>query len=221
MLVCAAARSPGAQVALGLKAGVTLEEFEAGNRREACRRTAELGGCSSAGDMIYVAAGTVHTIGGGMVLVETQQTSDITYRLYDYGRGRELHIAEGLAATKLQTNAGKVVPRGNDDPNVLVRSPFFEVEKIKLREPLHADGRRRRRRTSWSPSTARESWSRRAWSPSASLPGEAVVIPAACAGVHGASAVGAGNHANVAAAGSSAGAGRQSCKRRSQRVIID
>ena len=59
------------------------------------------------GDMLYVAAGTVHTIGGGMVLVETQQTSDITYRLYDYGRGRELHIAEGLAATKLQTTCGQ------------------------------------------------------------------------------------------------------------------
>jgi len=72
-----------------------------------------------------------------MVLVETQQTSDTTYRLYDYGRGRELHIAEGLAATKLQTTAGKVVPRKSDSPNVLVRSPFFEVEKIKLREAMH------------------------------------------------------------------------------------
>ena len=89
--------------------------------------------------MLYVAAGTVHTIGGGMVLVETQQTSDITYRLYDYGRGRELHIAEGLAATKLQTKAGKVLPRSSDRPNVLVRSPFFEVEKIKLREAMHAE----------------------------------------------------------------------------------
>ncbi len=89
--------------------------------------------------MLYVAAGTVHTIGGGMVLVETQQTSDITYRLYDYGRGRELHIAEGLAATKLQTNAGKVLPRTSDSPNVLVRSPFFVVEKIKLREAMHAE----------------------------------------------------------------------------------
>ena len=58
--------------------------------------------------MLYVAAGTVHTIGGGMILVETQQTSDVTYRLYDYGRPRELHIKEGLAATKLHTNAGKV-----------------------------------------------------------------------------------------------------------------
>ncbi len=59
--------------------------------------------------MLYVAAGTVHTIGGGMVLVETQQTSDITYRLYDYGRPRELHVEKGLEAVKLHTNAGKVV----------------------------------------------------------------------------------------------------------------
>jgi mannose-6-phosphate isomerase len=129
---------PGAQVALGLKSGVTLEQF-----REAIRNThaEELLNWVDVhrGDMLYVAAGTVHTIGGGMVLVETQQTSDTTYRLYDYGRGRELHIAEGLAATKLQTTAGKVIPRPGDHPNVLVRSPFFVVEKIKLREPMEAE----------------------------------------------------------------------------------
>ena len=91
------------------------------------------------GDMLYVAAGTVHTIGGGMVLVETQQSSDITYRLYDYGRGRELHIKDGIAAIKLDTCAGKVVrSRLIDDPNLLVRSPFFEVEKMKLTAPLEA-----------------------------------------------------------------------------------
>ena len=42
--------------------------------------------------MIYVDAGTVHAIGAGLILVETQQNSDTTYRLYDYGRPRELHI---------------------------------------------------------------------------------------------------------------------------------
>jgi mannose-6-phosphate isomerase len=129
--------NPGAQVALGLKAGVTLAEFEQAiqdTRAEKLLNWVDV----YAGDMLYVAAGTVHTIGGGMVLVETQQTSDITYRLYDYGRPRELHIAEGLAATKLHTNAGKVVRRSSDEPNVLVRSPFFQVEKIKLREPLHS-----------------------------------------------------------------------------------
>jgi mannose-6-phosphate isomerase len=155
--------NPGAQVALGLKAGVTLAQFEQAieeTRAEELLNWLDV----HAGDMIYVAAGTVHTIGGGMVLVETQQTSDVTYRLYDYGRPRELHIAEGLAATKLQTNAGKVVGRadpstgsGQDlqvrvnadkyrvqpaspaaDSNVLVRSPYFQVEKMPLRDPLRA-----------------------------------------------------------------------------------
>lgn len=128
---------PGAQVALGLKNGTTLEEFEASireNRAEALLNWINV----SAGEMLYVAAGTVHTIGGGMILVETQQSSDITYRLYDYGRGRDLHIKDGIAAIKLDSNAGKVLAGGGSDPNVLVRSPFFQVEKIKLREPLQA-----------------------------------------------------------------------------------
>jgi len=127
---------PGAQVALGLKPGTTLEQFR---RAIAETRAEELLNWVDvfAGDMLYVAAGTVHTIGGGMVLVETQQTSDTTYRMYDYGRGRELHLEEGLAATKLRTHAGKVV-RAIDRSHTLVRSPFFQVEKMPLREPLHA-----------------------------------------------------------------------------------
>jgi mannose-6-phosphate isomerase len=128
---------PGAQVALGFKPGVTLDEFRRAieeTRAEDLLNWVDV----FAGDMLYVAAGTVHTIGGGMILVETQQTSDVTYRLYDYGRPRELHIKEGLAATKLHTNAGKVVRRTTDASNVLVRSPFFEVEKMKLREDLQA-----------------------------------------------------------------------------------
>lgn len=127
----------GAQVALGLKPGVTVEQFEASiqeNRAETFLNWIDV----HSGEMLYVAAGTVHTIGGGMVLVETQQTSDITYRLYDYGRPRELHVKDGIAAIKSNTRAGKVVRSGSDDPNVLVRSPFFQVEKLKLSEPLQA-----------------------------------------------------------------------------------
>jgi mannose-6-phosphate isomerase len=128
---------PGAQVALGLKPGVTLEDFEKSiheNRAEDLLNWIDV----HTGDMLYVAAGTVHTIGGGMILVETQQASDITYRLYDYGRPRELHIKEGIAAIKLNTRAGKVVRSVGGDPNLLVRSPFFQVEKMKLHEPLEA-----------------------------------------------------------------------------------
>ncbi len=146
---------PGAQVALGLKSGTTLEDF-----RQAIEQTRaeELLNWVDvyAGDMLYVAAGTVHTIGGGVVLVETQQTSDITYRMYDYGRGRELHIEDGLAATKLHTNAGKVVRAAGgasgaakdesrvvrsaqQEPSVLVRSPYFQVEKMSLHGELRSD----------------------------------------------------------------------------------
>ena len=128
---------PGAKVALGLKPGTTIAQFEASIREN---RAEELLNWINvdAGDMLFVAAGTVHTIGGGMVLVETQQTSDTTYRLYDYGRGRELHIEDGLAAIKLNTKAGKVIHHRGDDPNMLVRSPFFQVEKLKLSRPIDA-----------------------------------------------------------------------------------
>jgi len=129
---------PGAQVALGLKPGVGLKQVEQaihGKTAEQLLNWVEV----QAGDMLYVAAGTVHTIGGGMVLVETQQTSDITYRLYDYGRGRELHVDEGMAAVKLNTHAGKVVRGSGDDPEVLVRSPFFQVEKMRLKDALDAE----------------------------------------------------------------------------------
>lgn len=129
---------PGAQVALGLKPGVTIDEFRKSieeKRAEELLNWVEV----YADDMLYVAAGTVHTIGGGMVLVETQQTSDITYRLYDYGRPRELHVEKGLEAVKIHTNAGKVVRPPDSAPNILLRSPFFQVEKMRLREPLQAE----------------------------------------------------------------------------------
>ena len=52
------------------------------------------------GDFIYIPAGTVHAIGSGLRLLEVQQSCDLTYRLYDWGRGREVHIEKGLAVIK-------------------------------------------------------------------------------------------------------------------------
>jgi mannose-6-phosphate isomerase len=129
------AAEPGAQLALGLKPGTTVAEFETAiqqTRAEELLNWIEV----EAGDMIYVPAGTVHTMAGGLVLVETQQTSDITYRLYDYGRPRELHIAEGLAAIKVDAHPGKVMRADHEGKDVLVRSPFFQVEKMKLTDAL-------------------------------------------------------------------------------------
>ena len=51
------------------------------------------------GSFYYIPAGTVHAIGGGVTLVEIQQNNDVTYRLYDYGRPRELHLDEGVAVS--------------------------------------------------------------------------------------------------------------------------
>jgi mannose-6-phosphate isomerase len=85
-----------------------------------------------AGEMIYVDAGTVHTIGPGSILVETQQNSDTTYRLYDYGRPREIHVEPGLAATKESTRAGKVKREAR--AATLVASSCFVVEKFSIAE---------------------------------------------------------------------------------------
>ena len=99
---------PGAQIALGLKPGVTRAQFEQSIHE---KRAEELLNWINVypGEMIYVAGGTVHTLGPGSIIVETQQQSDTTYRLYDYGRPRELHLKEGLAAIKEKTKSGKVI----------------------------------------------------------------------------------------------------------------
>jgi mannose-6-phosphate isomerase len=52
------------------------------------------------GDFFYIPAGTVHAIGAGVTLVEVQQNVDVTYRLYDYGRPRELHLDDGVAVSR-------------------------------------------------------------------------------------------------------------------------
>src|SRR5262249_20715201 len=82
-----------------------------------------------------------HTIGPGMVLVEIQQSSDTTYRMYDYGRPRQLHLEEGLAATKERTRAGKVTPT-KDKPEVLISAPWFLVEKISTHQTRQLWGKR-------------------------------------------------------------------------------
>ncbi|MGA8150537.1 MAG: type I phosphomannose isomerase catalytic subunit [Terriglobales bacterium] len=132
---------PGAQVALGLKPGVSRAQFEEAIHQ---KRAEELLNHVNVfpGDMIYVAGGTVHTLLPGSVIVETQQQSDTTYRLYDYGRPRELHLREGLAALKEKTGSGKAIrpaPSQIDGTknrrSPLVASPYFIVELFELKEP--------------------------------------------------------------------------------------
>jgi mannose-6-phosphate isomerase len=133
---------PGAQIGLGLKSGVTAAQFEESihqNRAEEFLNWVNV----FSGDMIYVAGGTVHTLGPGSVVVETQQQSDTTYRLYDYGRPRELHLKDGMAAVNEKAKSGKVVrpapvriSGGQSRRAALVDAPYFAVDMFEAKEPL-------------------------------------------------------------------------------------
>lgn len=125
----ALAAEAGAQVAAGLKAGVTMDEVKTGIESGTLEKSLKMLSVR-AGDMILVDAGTVHAIWPGSVLLETQQNCDLTYRMYDYGRGRELHIGKSLEAVRFRTKAGKVSPRVLEDRTVLVESQYFCVERI-------------------------------------------------------------------------------------------
>ena len=132
---------PGSQVALGLKSGVTRAQFEQaihGKRAEELLNWINV----YQGEMLYVAGGTVHTLGPGSVIVETQQQSDTTYRLYDYRRPRPLHLERGLASVKEHTGSGKVIrpaPVGingvKNRRSSMIIAPYFTVDLFELKEP--------------------------------------------------------------------------------------
>jgi mannose-6-phosphate isomerase len=120
---------PGAQVAAGLKPGVTLDQIKAGIHDGTLEESLNVLSVAE-GDMVYVDAGTVHAIWPGSILLETQQNCDLTYRMYDYGRGRELHIEKSLEATRLVTRAGKIPPDALPDRTVLIDVAYFRVERM-------------------------------------------------------------------------------------------
>ena len=132
---------PGSQIALGLKPGVTVAQFEQSiqeNRAEDLLNWINV----YQGEMIYVAGGTVHTLGPGSVIVETQQQSDTTYRLYDYGRPRPLHLERGLASVKERNASGKVIRPapvsihgGKSRQSSMIAAPYFTVDLFELKEP--------------------------------------------------------------------------------------
>jgi mannose-6-phosphate isomerase len=131
---------PGAQIGLGLKSGASVRQLEEAIH---AKRAEELLNWLNVytGDMIYVAGGTVHTLGPGSVIVETQQQSDTTYRLYDYGRPRELHLEHGLACVKEQVASGKVVRAAPQEisekhsrRSPLVAAPYFVVDMFELKD---------------------------------------------------------------------------------------
>lgn len=123
---------PGAQVALGIRPGVTVAQVEAAVHDASLESLLEMVPVQK-GDMIFVDAGTVHAMGPGVVVLETQQTSDLTYRMYDYGSSRELHLEKSFAAMRLTTRAGKVPARAVDGHSLLIDERYFRIERWPIR----------------------------------------------------------------------------------------
>jgi mannose-6-phosphate isomerase len=125
---------PGSKIGVGLERRVTPQELRTairdGSIVDLVRwRPAE------PGDVIFIPAGTIHALGGGIVLAEIQQRSDTTFRLFDYGRQRELHEDNGVAVA----NAWPLRPAQNPtrltaERTVLVTSRYFVLERLELPE---------------------------------------------------------------------------------------
>lgn len=99
---------PGSTLTLGVKGDCTKDQLAAaiaeGRIEEKLNQVAV-----KKGDVYHIPCGMIHAIGPGVVLLEVQQTSDVTYRLFDYGRDRELHIAKALEVLELHPPAGRRV----------------------------------------------------------------------------------------------------------------
>lgn len=121
---------PGAKLGLGLK-----EALSAASVREAALEGSieSLMSWREArkGDFIFVPGGTIHAIGAGLTLIEVQQNSDITYRLFDYGRARALHIDKALEVANLRPfEASHYISAIDRADEILVSAPQFTVAHI-------------------------------------------------------------------------------------------
>jgi len=117
--------SRGGYIYKGVRAGVTPEQFraaiEADRAEDVCRRIDV-----AAGDFHYLPAGLVHAIGPGIVVAEVQTPSDTTYRVTDWGRGREIHVERSLQCTRLDLTGDD--PPGADG-EVLLVTDYFSVAR--------------------------------------------------------------------------------------------
>ena len=99
---------PGARIAIGFRESISrerLREAAASGEIERLLNWLEV----EAGDAFFIPAGTVHAIGSGLAICEIQQHSDVTYRLYDFGRPRELHLDKGLQVSRMEASSPKSV----------------------------------------------------------------------------------------------------------------
>ena len=117
------AAEPGPTIAPGTKAPVDRAELRAAALDGSIEELLDWKPVK-AGDFFYVPSGTVHAIGAGLTLIEVQQNSETTYRLYDYGRPRELHLGDGIAVADPRPYTAYPSPgRVADGRGILVDGP--------------------------------------------------------------------------------------------------
>ncbi|MCR6515124.1 MAG: type I phosphomannose isomerase catalytic subunit [Clostridium sp.] len=92
------------------------------------------------GDMFYVKSGLVHAICEGVTIAEIQQSSDTTYRVYDYNRGREIHVEKALDvidfSLKGENIKGVTIHKEGFDKTILCLSEFFTIQKYEVKETV-------------------------------------------------------------------------------------
>ena len=116
--------APGASIALGFREPITRDRLEESARSGEIERLVKWMPVRE-GETYFTPAHTVHAIGAGVVLCEIQQNCDITYRLYDYGRPRELHLDKAAPIADLGVHPGAV-------PDGVVRSKHFVTEPVAM-----------------------------------------------------------------------------------------
>ena len=125
---------PGAQIGVGLKHRITPQELRTSIRNGTIEKLVQWRPVAS-GDAVFIPAGTIHAIGAGIVLAEIQQRSDTTFRLFDYGRQRELHEDDGVAVAHAWPLRSSPDPaRLSDQRTLLVASRHFVLERLDLPE---------------------------------------------------------------------------------------
>ena len=120
--------SRGGMIYKGVREGVTSDEFRAGIENDSVEQLVRRYDVA-AGDFHYLPAGTVHALGAGVVVAEVQTPSDTTYRVTDWGRGRETHVERSMQCIHF-TPSDDAAP-GAAGP-VLLRTKFFTVERRTL-----------------------------------------------------------------------------------------
>jgi mannose-6-phosphate isomerase len=124
--------APGAKVALGLNRPLTSQQLREAIGDGSISDLVVWRAVSSE-DVIFVPAGTIHAIGAGLVIAEIQRRSDATFRMFDHGRQRELHVENAIAVANAGPGDFRVQPnRLTSERTLLVSSPHFGFERIDL-----------------------------------------------------------------------------------------